>query len=157
MASVNKIILIGNLGRDPEMRYSPNGQPKTEFSIATTRSWKKDDEWQEETDWHNIVLWGARAERAAEVLRKGMQVYVEGRQSNRAYDDPENPGKKKYRSEVIADVCYALGSKAEREEAAYGQATAPAQQPVAAGEFAGAPRAQPAPRRQDDDLDELPF
>jgi single-strand DNA-binding protein len=133
------------------MRFSANGQPKTEFSVATTRSWKKDDQWMEETDWHAVVLWGARAERAAEVLRKGMQVYVEGRQTNRSYEDKD--GVKKYRSEVIADVCHQLGNKADRDASTEYQPT-PQAQPVA--EFAGAPRAA-QPARRDDDLDDLPF
>ena len=148
MASVNKVILIGNLGRDPEMRYTPNGQPNTQFSIATSRSWKKDDEWQEETTWHNIVMWGQRAERAAENFRKGMQVYVEGRIENRSWDDKET-GQKKYKTEIIADVAYAMGRR-EEQSSEY--------EPVA-GDFgapvASTPRPAAAPSRSE--LDDLPF
>lgn len=157
MASVNKIILIGNVGKDPEMRYGATGQPQTKFSVATSRSWKKDGEWQEETDWHNVTLWGDRAERAAEQVRKGKQVYIEGRQTNRAYDDKDNPGQKKYFSEVVADVCYVLGRREDNESAGaqgYDANAAPASMP---GEFSGAPRAAVVSRRPDDDLDDLPF
>lgn len=147
MASVNKVILVGNLGRDPEMRYSPSGQAKAEFSLATSRSWKKDDEWQEESTWHNVVIWGQRAERAAEQLRKGMQAYVEGRIDNRSWDDPENPGKKKYRSEVVADVVYKMGRRDDDQQDA-GSFEAPA-----GGFGAPAPRSKTAV----EDLGDLPF
>lgn len=152
MASYNQITLVGNLGRDPEMRYNANGSPKTEFSVATTRSWKKDGEWQEETDWHNVVVWGDRAERAAENLRKGMQVLVVGRQTNRSYEDKD--GNKKYRSEVIADVAHPLGSKAERDAITGYE---PQGAPAAAGEFSGAPRTQSAAPALDSEFDDLPF
>jgi len=163
MASYNSCTLIGNVGRDAEMRFSPNGQAKTEFSMATTRSWKKDGEWEEATTWHNCVVWGEKGERVAEWARKGMQVLVVGRIENRSWDD-EKTGTKKFRSEVIADVCYALGSKADRQDneaergaapQGYAPQSAPASMP---GEFVGAPRATPPPRRaQDEDLSDLPF
>lgn len=159
MASVNLTILIGNLGRDPELRFSPNGQAKAEFSVATTRSWKKDDQWQEETTWHNVVVWGQRAERAADQFKKGMQVYVQGRIDNRSWEDEKNPGQKKYRSEVVADICYAMGRKGEQDEGGYSPNLSdprePAQMP---GEFSGAPRPVQAQSRPPiDDLDDLPF
>lgn len=156
MASVNVQILVGNLGRDPEVRYSPNGQPKTEFSLATSRSWKKDDEWQEQTTWHNCVVWGEKAERVAEWARKGMQVYVQGRTENRSWDD-EKTGQKKYKTEVIADTVYRLGRK-EEGDAAFAPPAGDFGAPPPEGEFVGAP-ATPKPSGQPryDDVDDLPF
>lgn len=112
MASVNKAILIGNLGRDPEMRYTPNGQAVTKFSIATTEKFKdKNGERQERTTWHNIVAWGRQAEVANEFLSKGKPVYIEGRIENRSYDDKD--GNKRYISEVVVQRMQFLGSKGE--------------------------------------------
>lgn len=112
MASVNKAILIGNLGRDPEMRYTPNGQAVTKFSIATTEKFKdKNGERQERTTWHNIVAWGRQAEVANEFLSKGRPVYIEGRIENRSYDDKD--GNKRYISEIIVQRMQFLGSKGE--------------------------------------------
>ncbi len=88
MASVNKVILIGNLGRDAELRYTPGGTARTGFSLATTESFKdKDGQWQERTEWHNIVVWGPRAQSVSDMLTKGKQVYVEGRISSRSVPD----------------------------------------------------------------------
>lgn len=88
MASVNKVILIGNLGRDAELRYTPGGIARTGFSVATTESFKdKDGQWQERTEWHNVVVWGPRAESVTENLTKGKQVYIEGRISSRSVPD----------------------------------------------------------------------
>jgi single-strand DNA-binding protein len=141
---------VGNVGRDPELRFSPNGQAKTEFSVATTRSWKKDGAWEEATTWFNIVVWGERAERVADNIKKGMQVFVQGRTENRSWDD-EKANTKKYRSEVIADVVYQLGRRGD-EQAEY----AP---DLPAGDFgapvAAAPRPLETPKR--DELDDLPF
>lgn len=154
MASVNKVILVGNLGGDPEMRYQPNGQAVTKFSVATNRSWKKDDEWQEEVTWHNITIWGTRAERAAENLRKGNQVYVEGRIENRQYDDKDNPGQKKWYHGITADVVYKMGRDEQQAPGGYDE--------MPAGDFGanatatGAPRAA-APRSIESEYDDLPF
>ena len=88
MASVNKAILIGNLGRDPELRYTPSGKAVASFSIATTEKWRdQNGEMQESTEWHNIVLWGRQAEIAKEYLAKGRPVYIEGRIQTRSYED----------------------------------------------------------------------
>jgi single-strand DNA-binding protein len=96
---LNKVMLIGNLGKDAETRHTPSGVAVTNFSIATARRVKKGDEWVDETDWHDIVLW--KAENLAPYLVKGAQVYVEGRLQTRSWDDAE--GNKKYRTEVVAD------------------------------------------------------
>ncbi|HXF27430.1 MAG TPA: single-stranded DNA-binding protein [Bryobacteraceae bacterium] len=118
--SVNKVILIGHLGRDAETKYTPSGVPMCRFSVATNRRWKDQQtgEWKEETDWSNVVLW--RQEALSNYLTKGKQVYVEGRLQTRSYDDKD--GKKVYSTEVVADEVILLGGRAEggggpREEA----------------------------------------
>ena len=102
MASVNKVILVGNLGRDPELRYTPGGQPVANFSIATSESWnKKDGSGKEErTEWHRIVAWGRTAELCAQYLAKGRTVYIEGRLQTREWENKE--GQKQRTTEVIA-------------------------------------------------------
>ncbi|MGA2737878.1 MAG: single-stranded DNA-binding protein [Bryobacteraceae bacterium] len=109
MASVNKVILVGNLGRDAETKFTPSGASVTNFSLATTRRWKDQasGEWKEQTQWHRIVYW--RAENVANYLLKGKQVYVEGRLETRSYDDKD--GKKVYITEVICDHLVLLGSR----------------------------------------------
>src|SRR5579884_303961 len=109
--SVNKVILIGNLGRDAETKFTPSGAAVTRFSVATTRSWKdqQTNEWKEETNWTDVVVW--RQENVANYLTKGKQVYVEGRLQTHSYDDKD--GKKVYRTEVIADEIILLGGRAE--------------------------------------------
>lgn len=108
MASVNKVILIGNLGSDPEVRYLPSGQPVGNFNIATTEKWTgKDGNPGERTEWHRIVVFGKQAENCKEYLRKGRQVYVEGRIQTREWDDKE--GQKRRTTEVIAQTVQFLG------------------------------------------------
>src|SRR5450755_4305307 len=110
MASVNKVILIGNLGRDPETRYMPDGGAVTNISVATTDVWKdKGGEKQERTEWHRVAFFGKLAEIAGEYLKKGSQVYVEGRLQTRKWQDKE--GVDKYTTEVIADRMQMLGSR----------------------------------------------
>jgi single-strand DNA-binding protein len=119
MASVNKAILIGNLGRDPEIRYTPSGQAVASFTIATSEKWRdKDGQMQERTDWHNIVCWGRQAELANQYLKKGRPVYIEGRIQNRSYDDKE--GNKKYISEVIVQRLQFLGGRPDEAGAGGG-------------------------------------
>jgi single-strand DNA-binding protein len=110
MASVNKVILIGNLGRDPETRYMPDGGAITNISIATTDTWKdKAGEKQEKTEWHRVAFFGKLAEIAGEYLKKGSQVYVEGRLQTRKWTDKE--GQEKYSTEIVADRMQMLGSR----------------------------------------------
>ncbi len=124
MASVNKAILIGNLGRDPEMRYTQNGTAVTKFSIATTEKFKdKGGEWQERTTWHNIVTWGRQAEVAKEYLSKGSPVYIEGRIDNRSYEDKD--GNKRYISEVVAQRMQFLGRKGDTTSSGFDQSAPP--------------------------------
>jgi single-strand DNA-binding protein len=109
--SVNKVILVGNLGRDAETKFTPSGAAVTKFSVATTRSWKdqQSNEWKEETNWTNVVVW--RQENVANYLTKGKQVYVEGRLQTRSYDDKD--GKKVYATEVVADEIILLGGRGD--------------------------------------------
>lgn len=108
--SVNKVILIGNLGRDPELRYLQSGSPVATLSIATTRKWrdKRSNQMQEETEWHRVSVFGSMAENCNNYLAKGRQVYVEGRLRTRSYEDRD--GVKKYATEIIADQVKFLGS-----------------------------------------------
>jgi single-strand DNA-binding protein len=109
--SINKVILIGHLGKDAETRFTPSGVAVTSFSVATNRRWKDQQtgEWKEETDWAKVVLW--RQENLANYLTKGKQVYVEGRLQTRSYDDKE--GKKQYMTEVVAEDVLLLGGRGE--------------------------------------------
>jgi len=100
--SLNKCMIIGNLGRDPEMRYTPSGQAVTQFSVATNRNFRdQQGEWQSETEWFRVVVWGDQGERVAEYLRKGHKVYVEGRLQTRQWED--QTGNKRYTTELIAN------------------------------------------------------
>ncbi len=111
MASINKVILIGNLGRDPEVRYTPNGNAICNISVATTRNWKDKTSGDkvEETEWHRVVFYDRLAEIAGEYLKKGRPVYVEGRLKTRKWQDKE--GKDVYTTEVIADNMQLLGGR----------------------------------------------
>jgi single-strand DNA-binding protein len=108
MASVNKVILVGNLGKDPEVRFTPSGRAVAKFPLATTDSWTdQENSRQERTEWHNVVVWGKQAESCGQYLAKGRQVYVEGAIRSRSYDDKE--GNKRYITEVVAQRIQFLG------------------------------------------------
>ena len=111
MASANKVILIGNLGRDPEVRYTPSGAAVCNRSLATTRNWKNRDsgERQEETEWHRVVLYDRQAEIAGEYLKKGRPVYIEGRLKTRKWQDKE--GRDQYTTEIVAETMQLLGGR----------------------------------------------
>jgi single-strand DNA-binding protein len=112
MGSVNKVILVGNLGRDAELKFTPSGFPISSFSLATTdRRKDKDNNWQEKTEWHRIKLLGKQAESLQDYLKKGKQIYVEGRLETRSWDDKD--GQKKYMTEIIADRIQLLGGRGE--------------------------------------------
>jgi len=158
MASVNKVILVGNLGRDPEVRYSPDGAAICNVSIATTSQWKDKatGERREETEWHRVVFYNRLAEIAGEYLRKGRAVYVEGRLKTRKWQDKET-GADRYSTEIVADQMQMLGGRDSGEgggdTGGFSQAPArrPAQQPRPA-----APAAAPAGNLADMD-DDIPF
>jgi single-strand DNA-binding protein len=157
--SLNKAMIIGNLGRDPEMRYTPNGQAVTQFTVAVNRNYKDaNGEWKEETEWFRIVAWGPLAERTAEYLRKGRKVYVEGRLQTRNWEGQD--GQKHYTTELIANTVTGLDPR-PREDGAPEPAGARGSRggsTASAGPGAGA---GPGPGPSDDfgssDLDELPF
>ena len=152
---VNKVILIGNLGSDPEVRYTPNGAPVANFSLATSESWndRNTGERQERTEWHRLVLWSKLAEIAGQYLKKGAKIYVEGRLQTRSWDDQS--GQKRYTTEVVVNDMQMLDSRGEgggsggRDtgynppgDPAGGQNVGPAAQPDAS----------PPPGGDDDDL-----
>ena len=116
--SLNKVQLIGNVGRDPEMRYLQSGEPVTTFSLATNRRWTgQEGQPREETEWHNIVAWRRLAEQCNEYLNKGRKIYVEGRLQTRSWDD-QATGQKKSRTEIVADRMLLLDSRGDRAGAA---------------------------------------
>ena len=157
--SVNKVILLGHLGKDAETKFTPNGVARSTFPLATSRRWKdqQSGEWKEETDWHNVLLW--RAENVANFLLKGKQVYIEGHLQTRSYEDKKD-GQKKYFTEVVCDELILLGGRGDTAGAPAGPA----------GEYAppvsmprSAPRAPAAAPEPPDDLnqgitdDDVPF
>lgn len=172
MASVNKVIIVGNLGRDPETRYMPNGEAVTNIAVATTESWKDKNtgEKKELTEWHRITFYRKLAEIAGQYLKKGSQIYVEGRLQTRKWQDKE--GVERYTTEIIADTMQMLGGRqgaggggGGMDEGGYGGGSygggAPRQS--AGGGAAGgggAPRQQPAQRPApnfSDMDDDIPF
>jgi single-strand DNA-binding protein len=170
MASVNKVILVGNLGRDPEVRYTPNGSAVCNLGLATTRNWKNKDsgERQEETEWHRVVLFDRLAEIAGEYLKKGRSVYIEGRLRTRKWTDKD--GVEKYTTEIYAEQMQLLGGReggggGGGESGGYddggdaGAPTPPRRSPPAARPQA-APQQRPAPKSStgfDDMDDDIPF
>lgn len=113
--SVNKVILIGNLGKDPEVKYTPSGTAVAKFSIATNERYKdKGGEWQDRTEWHNIVAWQRLAEIVGEYVKKGSKLYIEGRLQTSSWDDKES-GQKRYKTEVIANDLVLLSGRGEGE------------------------------------------
>ena len=149
---INKVILVGNLGKDPEVSYLPSGQSLTKFSLATSRSIKDKTtgEWKEKTDWHNIVAWGKTGESVAQYLSKGRQVYVEGRIQNRTWEDKE--GKKRYNPDIVAENIMLRGGRGEGGQdspsrSAGASRPAPAATKPAEDDFGGA-----QPEITDDDI-----
>lgn len=149
MASLNKVQVIGNLGRDPETRFLPSGQAVTNISVGTTEHWKDkvSGEHKESTEWHRIVFFGKLAETAGEYLKKGGMVYVEGKLKTRSWDDKD--GKKRYSTEIIADDMQMLG----QPHSAGGE-----QQPQQRREPDPKPAAAAKPAKKFDDMeDDIPF
>jgi single-strand DNA-binding protein len=154
MASVNKVILVGNLGRDPETRYTTAGDAVTNIRVATTDTWKdKNGEKQERTEWHTVVFFGRQAEIAGEYLKKGRQVYVEGRLQTRKWQDKE--GQDRYTTEIVADRMQMLGS---REGSGAPVAAEPSERAPTAEPRSGAKGGGGAAKKNVDDLDDdIPF
>lgn len=167
MASVNKVIIIGNLGRDPEVRYTPNGSAVCNVSVATTRTWKNKEsgDKNEETEWHRVVFYDRLAEIAGEYLKKGRSVYVEGRLKTRKWQDKD--GVEKFTTEVIAEEMKMLGGREGMGGGAddsggsgsgYAERPAPASRPAAAA--SGGAAKQPAAKSStgfDNMDDDIPF
>jgi single-strand DNA-binding protein len=172
--SLNKAMIIGNLGRDPEMRYTPTGQAVTQFTVAVNRNYRgQDGNWQEETEWFRVVAWGPLAERTAENLRKGRKVYVEGRIQTRQWEDKD--GQKRYTTELVANQVTSL-DRGQRDEGDPGpgdtatggkadvspvrgarQAGAGGGAGASAGASAGAATGAGSGEETYEDLDDLPF
>jgi len=154
MASVNKVILVGNLGRDPETRYAPEGGAITNISIATTEQWKDkaSGEKQERTEWHRVVFFNRLAEIAGEYLKKGSQVYVEGNLRTRKWQDKE--GKERYTTEIVAERMQMLGSRSGMGDAG-ARGGDDDKAPVTAGE--GKSTGKTPAGKFDDMEDDIPF
>lgn len=113
--SVNKVILLGNLGKDPEVKYTPSGTPVAKLTIATNERFKdKEGQWQDRTEWHNVVLWQRLAEIAGEYLKKGSKVYIEGKLQTRSWDDKQT-NQKRYMTEVVANDLVLLSGRGDGE------------------------------------------
>jgi single-strand DNA-binding protein len=158
-------MIIGNLGRDPEMRYTPNGQAVTQFTVAVNRNYRDaSNEWQEETEWFRVVAWGQLAERTAEYLRKGRKVYVEGRLQTRQWEDRE--GQKRYTTELVAQTVTPLDARPRDEDGTPGEGAPVPRSPRPAAPDEGASDTARGARREPGggtensdftDLDDLPF
>jgi single-strand DNA-binding protein len=145
MPGINKVIIVGNLGRDPEMRYTPSGSPVTNFSVAVSRKWKSQEgESREETEWFNVECWRQLAEIANQYLAKGRQVYIEGRLKTESWED-KNSGEKKYRTKVIANELQMLGQRGEQDAG------------FSADDSGSGRAASGAPGADNYDLDNMPF
>ncbi|HEY6249995.1 MAG TPA: single-stranded DNA-binding protein [Candidatus Angelobacter sp.] len=113
--SVNKVILVGNLGKDPEVKYTTSGVPVAKFSVATNERYKdKSGEWQDRTEWHNIVAWQRLAEIVGEYVKKGSKIYIEGRLQTSSWEDKQS-GEKKYKTEIVANDLVLLGGRGDSE------------------------------------------
>ena len=145
---INKVILIGNLGRDPEIRHLESGASVGKFSVATNESYKdKNDEWQTITEWHEVVVWRALATRAEQSLKKGMQVFVEGKLRTRKWQDQE--GKDRYTTEVVANTFRVLERRDKTESSGFGSNFPEAEEPAS-------PK-PPIDKSPEDKIDDLPF
>lgn len=132
--SVNKVILVGRLGKDPELRYTPSGDAVCNFSLATSERYKdKQGQQQEKTEWHNIVVWRKLAEICGKFLAKGSMIYLEGRIQTRSYDDRD--GNKRYITEIVADKMQMLGSKNEERQESEPEQRQEPQEPEQQPEF----------------------
>jgi len=163
MAGVNKVILIGNLGKDPQLDYTQSGTARCRFSLATTEQYTdRDGQKQERTEWHNVVMWGRQAEVAGEFLKKGRPVYIEGRIQSRQYEDSE--GQTKYITEIVAHAMQLLGGPRTggREGGEAPPPEEPDERPAArkgaAPHAEGEGAAQGAPKEAKEEADDdLPF
>ena len=154
MASVNKVILVGNLGKDPETRYMPNGEAVTNCTVATTDTWKDktSGEKKEQTEWHRVVFFRRLAEIAGQYLKKGSQVYIEGALKTRKWTDKE--GQDRYTTEIVADSMQMLGS---RQGSGSGDSMPPRESSAPPSGGQSKPAQQPAGAGFNDFEDDIPF
>lgn len=144
--TVNKVLLLGRLGKDPEMRYAPSGTAIATFSMATNHRQKgQNGDWIDKTEWHNLLAFGKTAEIVGEYLKKGSQIYVEGRLQTSSWEDQQ--GQKKYKTEIVIAEMQMLGGKSDSDQSGY-TAAPQVEQPKA-------PQSPPAPEA--DEEDDLPF
>jgi len=164
MFNLNRAMIIGNIVRDPEMRYTPNGKAVTSFSIATNRTWLKDGEPQKETEYHNIVAWTKLAEIANQLFKKGKQAYVDGRIQTRSWEGPD--GAKRYRTEIIAENLIVLGPKdytqsnanpVPAEKVEVPKEEIEKNEPVAKKEEETKEPTKAEPAEEEIDIDDIPF
>ena len=153
MASLNKVLLIGNLGKDPESRYLPSGGAVCNFSIATTENWKDKNtgEKQEKTEWHNIVMYNKLAEIAGQYLKKGSSVYLEGKLQTSKWQD-KNTGADRYKTEIVADQMQMLGGKDRGDDRGAGQL-----QPATQDTQQRQQRSSAPPQQRNDFDEDIPF
>lgn len=148
MISLNKVMLVGNLTRDPDLRHTPNGKPVTSFGVATNRRWKNETgELQEETEFHTVVVWGKLAEVVPQILKKGHRVFIEGRLRTRSWEGQD--GIKRQRTEVVMENFIPLTPKAAKEVEEITEAVSVPEEPVEEGEKDSL--------EEEIDLDEIPF
>lgn len=141
--TVNKVILIGRLGKDPEMRYAPSGTAIATFSIATNHQQKSEGEWVEKTEWHNLLTFGKTAEFAGEYLNKGKQVFIEGRLQTSSWEDQQ--GQKKYKTEIVVNDLQLIGGKGDGDSGSQ----------AASSTSESSKQAPPEPATEEED--DLPF
>lgn len=145
--SVNRVTLLGHLGKDPELKYTTSGQAVTRLRMATSDRWKdKNGEWQDRTEWHDVVLWAKMAETANQYLNKGSQVFIEGRLQTRSWDDKE--GRKHYATEIVAQDMVLLGGRGGGERSSEPRRAAA---PAAGGGYESEP-SRGGPEITDDDI-----
>ncbi len=153
MASVNRVIILGNLGQDPEVRYTASGTAVCTLSVATTDTrTDRDGQRQESTEWHRVVVWNKQAENCAKYLSKGRSVYVEGRLQTRSWDD-KNSGQKRYTTEIVAQTVQFIGSARDGGASAHGNAHSNSDIPNFSDNFEGSGFGGP----ETPSLDDIPF
>ncbi len=154
---LNKVMLIGHLGNDPELRTTTSGQSKVNFTLATTESFKDSDgNWQEKPEWHRIIVWGKLAEICNQYLKKGRQVYVEGRLQTRSWDDTKS-GEKRYTTEIICTDMQMLGGQREQGGGSTHEGSSQGYERQQSHTEPQSPSAPPSVPMLDNDKDDLPF
>ena len=154
---LNKVMLIGNLGKDPEVRYTPSGVATASFSLATSESWKDSEgNQQEKTEWHNIVVWRKLAEIAGEYLKKGKKIYLEGKIQTRSWDDKAT-GQKRYMTEIVADNIIMLDSRGGEQGGTYERSSAPSRSSSTSAPPSFGDSSEQGPAKDHGQEEDLPF